>query len=336
MKKVAVIGAGLCGATAAAELTKQGYQVTVFDKGRGAGGRMSSKRTEQGYLDMGAQYFTARSQEFKQQVNLWLEAGLVELWPCTTALLSDEDGVLSLQISADQQARYIGVPSMQSPVKDLVQAIPQFTGCRIEQLSYRQPSWTLVCEQGLSYAGFDAVVVTLPPVQAQRLMAQSALPELMGSSAQLLEPCWAVAMHTHAIPSEDAIFCQHPKLRFISHQQHKKGRLPCYILHFNAEFSALHLQEPAEFWFAEASAILRQELNIQDGITAVVAHRWLYASQNDQLSAPGLIALPEQRLWVAGDWSFGGRVENAYLAGLKLAQAVIEQSQLQETLCPQY
>ncbi len=64
MKKIAVLGAGLTGASAAASLVQQGHQVTVFDKGRAAGGRMSSKRTEQGYLDMGAQYFTARSDAF--------------------------------------------------------------------------------------------------------------------------------------------------------------------------------------------------------------------------------------------------------------------------------
>ena len=61
MKKIAILGAGITGAAAAASLVQQGYQVTVFDKGRTAGGRMSSKRTEQGYLDMGAQYFTART-----------------------------------------------------------------------------------------------------------------------------------------------------------------------------------------------------------------------------------------------------------------------------------
>jgi renalase len=333
MKKIAVLGAGLTGAAAAATLAQQGYQVTVFDKGRAAGGRMSSKRTEQGYLDMGAQYFTARTDVFKQQVKVWLDAGQAELWPCSTALLSNDDGLVSFKTSEDKQERFIGVPSMQSPVTALLQAIPQVTSCRVHKLDYQQQSWTLFSDEGLSYTGFDAVLLTLPPVQAQQLMAQSALPELFDAATDMLEPCWAVAIHTAAMPAQDAIFCQHPKLRFISHQQYKTGRTPCYILHFNAAFSALHLHEPAAFWFAEATAILRQELHIHQEITPLVAHRWLYASQNDQFAAPGLIALPQQQLWAGGDWSYGGRVENAYLAGLNLAQAVIEQDhQLQEEL----
>lgn len=89
MNSVAVIGAGLCGAAAAATLVQAGYQVSVFDKGRAVGGRMSSKRTATGYLDMGAQYFTARSATFQSEVQSWLRSGCAEVWNCTTALLAD-------------------------------------------------------------------------------------------------------------------------------------------------------------------------------------------------------------------------------------------------------
>lgn len=325
MKKIAVIGAGLCGAAAAQKLTQQGYQVTVFDKGRAAGGRMSSKRTEQGYLDLGAQYFTARTEVFQQQVQRWCEAGQAELWCCTPALLSDNKGVVSLQGSEDQQKRFIGVPAMHSPVRALLQGIKLVSNCCMYKLCYQQQSWTLSSGDGQSYSGFAAVLVTLPPLQAQQLLSQSGLPELVTAAADLLEPCWAVAVKAQAIPCGDAIFCQHAKLRFISHQQQKTGRNSCYILHFNAAFSALHLDEPAEFWLAQASQILRQELDVKGDITPLVAHRWLYASQKEQVAAPGLLALSEQHLWVGADWSYGGRVENAYLAGLDLAQAVMAQ-----------
>ncbi|MDF3126189.1 FAD-dependent oxidoreductase [Rheinheimera sp. 1928-s] len=330
MKKIAVIGAGLTGAAAARTLVQQGFLVTVFDKGRSAGGRMSSKRTDQGYLDLGAQYFTARSDVFKQQVQLWLEGGQAEVWPCTTVLLAHEDGLSSLKSSRDEQTRFIGVPSMQSPVKALLQDIALITACRIQKLSYQQQSWSLLSDEGQIYAGFDAVLLTLPPAQAQQLMAQSSLPVRFENTADVLEPCWAVAMQAEASPAGDAIFCQHPKLRFISHQQHKTGRNSCYILHFNAAFSAEHLHKPPEFWFAEARVILSEELKIQQSIEPLVAHRWLYASQNDQVPAPGLITLPDQQLWAGGDWSYGGRLENAYLAGLKLAQAVIHSYKLQQ------
>ena len=327
MKRVAVIGAGLCGAAAAAKLVASDFQVTVFDKGRAVGGRMSSKRTESGYLDMGAQYFTARSTVFQSQVQTWLKAGCAQVWRCTTVVLNANKNVSAVEVSPDQQLRYVGAPSMQAPVKALLAGIPVVCGCRIAGLVRQGQGWTLLSDAGERYADFDAVLLTTPPEQAQQLLMQSGLPEWLNAQhTSLLEPCWAVAVRADASVLGDAIFCQHPKLRFISHQATKAGRCPCYILHFNATFSRENLEQTAAFWFEQAIDILQFELGIKAGVEPVAAHRWLYASQNAELTPSGIVALPEQQLWFGGDWSHGGRVENAYLAGLDLADSLIHHS----------
>ena len=57
----AIVGAGLSGVTCAASLHEQGISVRVFEKSRGIGGRMATRRTPAGlHFDHGAQYFTAR------------------------------------------------------------------------------------------------------------------------------------------------------------------------------------------------------------------------------------------------------------------------------------
>jgi renalase len=139
----------------------------------------------------------------------------------------------------------------------------------------------------------------------------------------LLEPCWAVALYAESTTHGDAVFCQHPKLRFVSHQATKTGRYACYILHFNAAFSSENIEQPEDFWFKQAVEILQSAFGIDTPVEHVAAHRWLYASQNTELTPTGIIALPKQHLWIGGDWSFGGRIENAYLAGLDLADSVI-------------
>lgn len=55
--RVAVVGAGIAGITAARTLAQAGWQVTVFEKSRGAGGRMATRRTAFGGFDHGAQFF---------------------------------------------------------------------------------------------------------------------------------------------------------------------------------------------------------------------------------------------------------------------------------------
>ncbi len=73
---IAIIGAGISAAAAAKILLAQGASVSVFEKARGPGGRLSSKRALAGSFDFGAQYFTARTEAFKHQVQLWLQTGV--------------------------------------------------------------------------------------------------------------------------------------------------------------------------------------------------------------------------------------------------------------------
>ncbi len=56
--------------------------VTVFEKSRGVGGRMSTRRIESGdTFDNGAQYFRARDKRFFRYVTSWAQQGIVAKWP---------------------------------------------------------------------------------------------------------------------------------------------------------------------------------------------------------------------------------------------------------------
>jgi hypothetical protein len=61
---VGIVGAGVSGLALGNQLKAKRFQVEIFDKGRAVGGRASSRRTEWGYLDHGAQLLTIRDSEF--------------------------------------------------------------------------------------------------------------------------------------------------------------------------------------------------------------------------------------------------------------------------------
>ena len=79
-ESVAVVGAGMSGLVAARALAESGYGVQLFDKARGPGGRMATRRGEDGLFDHGAQYFTARDPRFCARVDAWLQEGVVQAW----------------------------------------------------------------------------------------------------------------------------------------------------------------------------------------------------------------------------------------------------------------
>ena len=57
---IAIIGAGMTGVVCARNLKDAGYETIIFEKSRGIGGRMATRRTSEGLqFDHGAQYITA-------------------------------------------------------------------------------------------------------------------------------------------------------------------------------------------------------------------------------------------------------------------------------------
>jgi len=95
----------MAGLSCAETLGKAGIRTTLFDKGRGPGGRMASRciETSQGTaeFDFGAQYFTVRDVSFAEQVRRWERAGLVAQWPAAGA------------------DAYIGMPTMKVVLQNL-------------------------------------------------------------------------------------------------------------------------------------------------------------------------------------------------------------------------
>ncbi|MEO8720029.1 MAG: phytoene desaturase family protein [Ginsengibacter sp.] len=58
MKRIAIIGSGFSGLSAACYLSKEGYQVDVFEKNSAIGGRARQLKTEHGYIfDMGPSWY---------------------------------------------------------------------------------------------------------------------------------------------------------------------------------------------------------------------------------------------------------------------------------------
>jgi hypothetical protein len=349
--KVAVIGAGLSAAAAVEVLQAKGCQVTVFEKSRGAGGRFSSKRVGQaqlslgeaggeagqpGYADFGAQYFTARTPDFLQQLALWQQQQQVRRWP-QTMYCYDHAG---LRPSPDQQQRFIAVPHLQQLLKPVFSAVDTRYNCRVTELSFvhDHPSftgWQVATEDGQLCRGYDALLLTCPAQQSRQLLTGAALTSQI--PPQPLLPCWAVLLELAEPTSHpaDAIFIRDHALRFAARQNDKPGRLPFslsnhtaesaeqWLVHLSAEASVALLQASSDEVIAAATKALSEVLVFPLKVQAALAHRWLYASYDETVPPCGVLFDQKLKLAVAGDWTLGGRVENAWLSGRQAAALLI-------------
>jgi glycine/D-amino acid oxidase-like deaminating enzyme len=123
--RVAVVGAGLAGLTAARILEEQGHDVVVVEKARGAGGRSATRRHEAWQFDHGAQYFTARDPRFLQHVLAWQERGSIALWEGRIGVV--EKG--RVQAAAEQTRRFVGLPGMNAVCRDIA---GELSDCRFQ------------------------------------------------------------------------------------------------------------------------------------------------------------------------------------------------------------
>ncbi len=155
--RIGIVGADMAGLAYAEGLANQGHDVVLLDKGRGPGGRMSTRRIAtsagEAYFDHGAQYFTVRDAAFRQRVEAWISQGVAAPWP-----------------SAGSDA-YVGIPAMNSPVRQMAagQSV-HWTGLvtRIESLGR---GWRLVLDQGEA-VDVDIAVVATPAEQASAMLAR--------------------------------------------------------------------------------------------------------------------------------------------------------------------
>ncbi len=318
---IAVVGAGIAGAAAARALTERGFRVQVYEKSRGPGGRLSTRREGPLLFDHGAQYFTVRDPRFEACVDRWRDKGLVGLWRPRVAVV--EGG--THRSPKDLEPLFVGIPGMNAPVKELLEGVAFDSGDRVERLARVAGGFQPEFEDGEIGPVFDAVVVAIPAEQAAVLLAPS--PELASrASLSRTAPCWSVmAAFRTPIPVEfDALFLRGGVLSWAARMGSKPGRpaVEAWVLHASTAWSRTMLERSAAevemalltAFFAEVEVALPEP-------THIAAHRWRYAFCDEE-QADGCLFDPALRLGACGDWCIAARVESAFLSGLAVAEKV--------------
>ncbi|KRP62492.1 NAD(P)/FAD-dependent oxidoreductase [Pseudomonas trivialis] len=324
---IAIIGTGIAGLSAARALRDAGQVVHLFDKSRGSGGRMSSKRSDAGALDMGAQYFTARDRRFVNEVQRWQSHGWAEQWK--PQLYNFKSGQLTP--SPDEQIRWVGTPRMSAITRALLDDLPVTFGCRITDVFQGEQHWNLLDADGGNHGPFSHVIIATPAPQATALLA--AAPKLASAAAGVkMDPTWAIALAFDKpldTPMQGC-FVQDSPLDWLARNRSKPGRdttLDTWVLHATSAWSKAHLDLSREAVIDHLHGAFAELLHCaMPAPSFSLAHRWLYARPSGSHEF-GVLADADLGLFVCGDWCLSGRVEGAWLSGQEAARRLIEHLQ---------
>ncbi|HBJ94858.1 FAD-dependent oxidoreductase [Ponticaulis sp.] len=314
--KLAIIGAGFSGLTCARIARQNGLDVTVFDKGRGAGGRLSTKRISadgaEYRFDHGTSAFDARSEAFADALQPLIDAGFV------AELHANDNGF---------PKGFVGTPGMNSTIKGLAEGLDVRFGQRVERMTRTPRGWALSFEQDIPPFDCDVVVCAIPAEQATILLADAA-PEFSAKAGDVVsEPRWVTMLgFSTPLPVDfTTLKPEQSSIAAIIRNQTKPGRdatKDCLVLHASTDWSKAHLEDDASDVLTAMKSALAETLSIELPSPAVEhAHRWRYAVTSKPAGEPFMLT-EDKTLGVCGDWLLGGGVEDAWASGKALGGAL--------------
>ncbi len=331
--RVAVVGGGVSGLACARVLQEQGCPVTVFDRGRGPGGRMAThipRDADSPEFDHGAPYFTVLDPRFGRYVRSWIEGGVCDRWTARQGRWVD--GVL--EAVETEAPLIVGKPSMTTLCGHLAADLNLQVSSTVTAIRRDADGWTLACDGDQDHGRFDAVVLAMAPEQAARLAgtSEASFDAELGSLSSI--PVWAglfgVIGLSDELPDDLEVVGDEAIDRIIRNER-KPGRVSTGALtvHARSDWSAARHDVDREVIAAELAEHTRRILSDVTGRTVEPdcfshsrAHRWGLARPAESSPQPCLFDRAA-RLVVCGDGFGGSGVEAAFLSGRAAAGRVL-------------
>lgn len=356
---VAIVGAGMAGAACAQRLLAAGCRVSVFEKSRGAGGRMATRRAswldaagqpQACRFDHGAPAFEAEQPAFLAAVLDAAEHGLVARW---------EGG-----------EGFVACPEQPAWTKYLLQGAHLYAQHTVASVWQEQTGWWVQASEAPNerHGPFDAMLLAIPAIQAAALIS-SFHPEWAAQAlAVQQQPTWSlmatglppVSMGCATEAACDGGQRHQPSvirpssgpLALVIRNDAKPSRgtadtgFPCWVAHASDEWTLAHLEDPAESvrdallaaLDAALDTTLDRHVRAPKAWVHAAVHRWRYAlaapapagteAREDWSNQPCLWD-PRLAVGVAGDAFCGVRarhtgVQRAWLSGTQLAEQVLQ------------
>ena len=288
----AVIGAGLAGLSCARLLADAGRHVEIFDKGRGPGGRVATRRSDHGPFDHGAPV-------------------LDDLPADLRALHSD--------LLHDTPDGLVAAPRMSALPRAMTRTLTVHQSSRLVAITHGQRSWSLAFDGARGMVQAQVVLLCIPPQQVLELLPSGLFSEI---GAARMAPLWTVMLsYGDPVDGPDRIEAETFTALRMGARPDRGAHPDRWVVHADAAWSRQNVDMPREDVGEHLLSDFRAA-TAADRPDHIDVHRWLY----------GRTAVPAGRpfFWngsdaigVAGDWCLGPNAGHAVESGRALAREIL-------------
>ena len=305
-KKVIIIGSGIAGISSSLKLKSYGINSIIVDKGNFIGGRISTREVKYGssssFFFHGAQFFTAKTPEFKKIINTGVNEKYIEEFGCFNPkryrgkkTMRDFLLNLSKELHIQQKVKIIGIKTDNNKIKVLDNKIKE-------------------------WISYDGVISTLPAPQNYELLNQ--FPSLQKTlNTGSYHACIALMFTFDEIPSGLNTYYDFYKKPGILSWMASGSNLNVWTAHTNEEFSDLNYSKDKDFLREEIMYSIKQFF-FGAKIKFHSLHVWKYAKVENKCL--GRQIDPKYPIAIAGDFLEGPNVESAFISGDKAADLIFD------------
>ena len=309
---VAIIGAGLSGLSCAQALHAAGVGVRVLERSPIIGGRCATQLWQGHLVDLGVQYFTAQSGDFKKE----LLTRLRQFRPIISPILDQDKQV----VPTSSGPRFYVLQGNNYFAHVLSQGLDIRLNSQVDPLTFRASGVKCLGET------YRVVVSSLPGPQTARLFALPQTPaeydpclvallEYAGTDLGQARECYGRVL-TNGNGALQASYCENNKVGRIV------GNKTVFVVEATPRYSCEHADAPSDAYLPGLVREHEEIWNIPTGkITAAYGYCWNYA--RPQQGKQRHVDLPPGG-FICGDSRTDATVENVWLDGQKAAKEVLK------------